>query len=124
MALFGSKNKTDEQAAAPQASVTPHGSTPSANWSLSHVLRNPRITEKVSYLQSMNVYTFDVAESANKTQVAEAVRAFYKVNPRKVRIVSQPSKVRRNARTGRIGIRSGGKKAYVFLANGETITVA
>lgn len=121
MALFGSKKKNEEaKAAAPvvaQSSIAPgHG--------VAHVLKSPRITEKASVQQGMSVYTFDVATSATKTQIISAVRSTYKVTPVKVRIAQIPSKRTRNARTGRTGVKIGGKKAYVYLKQGETITVA
>jgi ribosomal protein L23 len=69
------------------------------------------------------VYTFDIDGSATKAEVAKAVRAAYNVVPRKVRIVPIPQKMRRNARTGKRGVTSGGRKAYVYLKSGETITL-
>lgn len=127
MALFGSKKKNDEvkaetpKTAAAQSERTAPRSSSNA---VAHVLKNPRITEKASAQQSMSIYTFDVATDATKTQIMSAVRSVYKVSPRKVRIVQITSKRTRNARTGRAGVKIGGKKAYVYLKNGETITIA
>ncbi|OGG80310.1 50S ribosomal protein L23 [Candidatus Kaiserbacteria bacterium RIFCSPLOWO2_01_FULL_54_13] len=90
---------------------------------LSHVLRSPRITEKATMHQETGVYTFDVAERATKSEVRDAVRSLYGVVPRKVRIVPIPSKQKRNARTGMRGFARGGKKAYVYLKRGESITI-
>ena len=89
---------------------------------ISTILRHARITEKASMHQAQGVYTFDVARSASKRDVIQAVRALYKVTPRMVRVVSVTVKSRRNARTGKIGMTGGGKKAYVYLKKGETIT--
>lgn len=122
MALFGSKKKTEAvKSEATKAASTQSSFAPST---ISHVLKSPRITEKASMQQGMSVYTFDVATSATKTQIMSAIRSVYKVSPRKVRIVMVPSKRTRNARTGRAGVKSGGKKAYVYLAKGESITIA
>ena len=74
--------------------------------------------------QGVGVYTFDVAERATKQDIAAAVRQTYKVTPRKVRIVVVPSKTTRSMKTGRTGVKSGGKKAYVYLKSGETITIS
>src|SRR3989338_8043934 len=52
------------------------------------------------------------------------VRAVYNVTPRMVHIVTVPAKQKRSARTGGLGVKSGGKKAYVYLKKGETITVS
>jgi large subunit ribosomal protein L23 len=120
MALFGSKKKTTEEKAVEAVAAQSVG----VRSDVSHVLKNPRITEKASLHQNTGVYTFDVAQSATKTQIAHAVREVYKVSPQKVRIVQVPSKTTRSARTGRAGVKSGGKKAYVYLKNGESITIA
>lgn len=83
------------------------------------VLLRPRITEKANKSALLNVHTFEVAKDATKAQVAEAVRAFYKVTPVKVNIVKNPKKqilVR-----GKKGVKSGVKKAYVYLKEGDKI---
>lgn len=74
--------------------------------------------------QGVGVYTFDIAERATKRDVMQAVRALYGVSPRMVRVVSIPRKVRRSVRTGKRGTTGGGKKAYVYLKKGETITIS
>ena len=121
MALFGKKkDETSEtpakSVAAPMAVGTSRG--------LAHVLRNPRITEKATMHAEAGVYLFDVSERATKRDILKAVLALYKVLPRKIRIAYVPSKVKRNMRTGKSGIKKGGKKAYVYLKKGETITLA
>lgn len=124
MALFGSKKKTEQ--VKPETQVKPaaaQGSTTGAG-SVAHVLKNPRITEKASTQQTASVYAFDVASNATKSQIASAIRNVYKVSPRKIRIVQVPAKRTRSMRTGRSGMKIGGKKAYVYLKSGETITIA
>ena len=69
------------------------------------------------------VYTFDIAQSATKRDVMQAIQALYKVKPRKVAVVPVPSKMRRSVRTGKSGVKRGGKKAYVYLKTGDTITL-
>ncbi len=91
---------------------------------LSHILKHARITEKASMHQGLGVYTFDIAPSATKRDVMQAVRALYKVTPRSVRVVTVPTKSRRNARTGKLGMTGGGKKAYVYLKRGDSIVIA
>jgi large subunit ribosomal protein L23 len=95
-----------------------------AHGSVAHVLKNPRITEKAGMHQSIGVYTFDVAQSATKPQIAQAMRDVYKVSPRKIAIITVPSKQTRSMRSGQRGMKAGGKKAYVYLKKGETITIA
>lgn len=120
MALFG-KKKTEEvqkeSVAAPVKGVK-------VSRDLSHVLKTPRITEKAGMHQAAGVYTFDVADSTTKSEVVQAVRAQYGVSPRKVRVVSIHPKMRRSMRTGRVGFTRGGKKAYVYLKKGESITIS
>ncbi|MBX4216040.1 50S ribosomal protein L23 [Candidatus Parcubacteria bacterium] len=88
--------------------------------SLAHVLLRPRITEKASRLgEEGNVYTFDVAKGATKSDVARAITATYKVKPLRVNIITiLPKKV---LVRGIPGTKGGGKKALVFLKKGEKI---
>lgn len=84
------------------------------------IIKKPRITEKAGIKsESENVYTFEVASKATKISVAKAVREIYKVNPVKVNIVNLPSK--KTFSRGKMGIKSGVKKAVVFLKKGEKI---
>lgn len=87
------------------------------------VLKSPRVTEKSAILhEKNNVYTFNVAVSANVQQIAQAIRATYKVTPVKVSVVSIPAKamfVR-----GRKGKTVSAKKAYVYLKKGDVIEFA
>ena len=125
MALFTRKPKapkTKETAVVAVAETTPKVS--GVAQSLAHVLRSPRITEKASMHMERSAYVFDVASDANKKQIRDAVFAIYKVKPRKVAIVNFKPKETRNMRTGKSGMKGGGKKAYVYLNIGETITIA
>lgn len=127
MALFGKKEKTEKKAVAAPAPVAKDAAVrefAGMPHDLSHVLKHARITEKASMQQGSNVYAFDVAQSATKRDIMLAVRALYKVTPRKVAVVNVPTKTRKNMRTGREGLKRGGKKAYVYLKSGETITLA
>jgi len=141
MALFGFKKKHDAKpvsspeeerpAAAPKKKaegktlVSHRAAVPGAAGmqNLARVLKRPRITEKASLHLEQSAYLFDVDSDATKRDVARAVFALYSVMPRKVRIVSYPAKEKRNMRTGKRGVKSGGKKAYVYLKKGESITV-
>jgi len=90
----------------------------------SHILKHARITEKASMQQAGNVYTFDVASNATKRDIVRAVQALYKVKPTKVAIVRVSEKKVRNMKSGKIGVKKGGKKAYVYFKQGETINLA
>lgn len=77
------------------------------------VILRPRITEKATFVAGKKVETFEVASNATKKQVAEAIKAFYKVTPIKINIVKNPAK--EVFLRGKKGIKSGVKKAYVYL---------
>jgi large subunit ribosomal protein L23 len=90
---------------------------------IAHILLAPRITEKGAYLSSQGAYVFNVAPTANKTEIMAAVKKVYNVTPRKVTVVTVPRKVVATRSTNRKGATHGGKKAYVFLKKGETIDI-
>jgi large subunit ribosomal protein L23 len=83
------------------------------------ILLRPRITEKANKAALINVHTFEVSKEATKKQVAEAVRAYYKVVPVKVNIVKNPAK--EILMKGKKGRKSEVKKAYVYLKEGDKI---
>ena len=125
MALFSRKTKKDDvkvSDTAPVAVAAPKVAGTRSD--VSHVLHSPRITEKASMHMEHSAYVFDVAQSANKKQIKDAVFAIYKVKPAKVAIVNIKSKTVRNMRTGKSGVKGGGKKAYVYLQKGATITIS
>ena len=130
MALFSSKKKTEAKAEKPAKAkkstevAVKAVATSTNNAGLSDVLRALRITEKASLVSDHGVFVFNVAEDATKNSIMKAIRMVYSVTPRKVSIVTVRPKAKRNARTGRSGWSTGGKKAYVYLNKGETITIA
>lgn len=86
----------------------------------SRILIRPRITEKTTNESAKNVYTFDVLTTANKKQIAAAIKDVYGVTPVRVRIAPVPAKSVMN-RKGTTGTTGAGKKAYVELKKGDTI---
>jgi ribosomal protein L23 len=125
MALFNRNNKVAKKPAAAQpATDAKKVAGVSVARDLAHVLQHARITEKATMHQGTGVYTFNVADSVTKNDIKQTIFALYKVTPRMVRVLKVPQKVRRNARTGKLGIKSGGKKAYVYLKKGETINLS
>lgn len=117
MALFSSDKK---EKAVVEAKAT---ATPAVPQGHAWVLRNPRITEKATDVGAGSVYVFDVSPRAGKQQIKEAVSALYKVSPVKINIVNTKPKMKRNMRTGKYGMTASGKKAYVYLKKGETISI-
>lgn len=87
------------------------------------VLKKPRITEKATYLSGNKypVYTFEVPVWAGKIEIKKAFEKDFKVKPLKVRIINLPSKVVTFRRQK--GVRSGVKKAMIYLPVGQTIDV-
>ena len=85
-------------------------------------IKKLHITEKAALLSEVNGYTFEVASTATKNQIAKEIIKLYKVTPVKVNIVNVKSS-RVNLR-GKIGKTAGLKKAYVFLKKGDTIDIA
>ncbi len=90
----------------------------------STILFAPRITEKAAYLGEQGAYAFNVAPSATKREVAAAIHEVYKVHPRKVTLVRIPRKQVKVRNSNRVGHSAGGKKAYVFLKQGDKIEIA
>lgn len=83
------------------------------------ILKNPRVTEKASFAQEQNVYTFDISSSANKTEIKKAIFTLYKIKPVKVNVLPVP---RKNIMSkGKMGVRGGGRKALVYLKKGDKI---
>ena len=87
---------------------------------LHDVLIRPILTEKTTQLdESDNVYTFEVGEGANKHQIKAAVESVFGVSVEDVRTAIIRGK---NKRFGRYyGKRSNWKKAYVKLAEGDSL---
>ncbi len=85
------------------------------------VLRRPLITEKSSLLQEQNKFVFEVAPTANKVQVKEAVERAFNVKVRAVNIIQAHGAERRMG-PRRVRVR-GVKKAVVTLRSGDTISL-
>jgi len=113
-----SKEETKEVVETEAEAVATPGSA-----KLSDVIISPRITEKTVKLMDKGVYTFNVRKDANKTEVAKAIKLIFKVEPLSVNIVNFPGKRKRNNRTGKMGKKSGGKKAIVYLKEGDKISL-
>lgn len=120
MALFSRKTKKETSI---KAEAVASVATPGLGMDLAGVIGKPRITEKASDSASRGVYVFDVPAHANKKMIALAINRLYKVTPVKVAIAAVPSKMRRSARTGKVGVKKGGKKAYVYLKSGDSIAL-
>ncbi len=81
----------------------------------------PRATEKAIVASDKNKYVFNVANGANKDNLAQEVKLTYKVTPIKINIVNIPAK--KVMRRGKPGVKSGFKKAIVTLKKGDKIEI-
>ncbi len=85
------------------------------------VIRKPIITEKSTMASENGAVVFEVAMSANKPQIREAVEALFGVKVKAVNTTITKGKVKRFR--GQLGKRKDVKKAYVTLEEGNTIDV-
>ena len=87
------------------------------------VLIGPHVSEKaVSLSEKSGQYVFKVAVTATKREIKQAIEALLEVNVVNVRTVNVKGKVKNFAK--RQGRRSDWKKAYVRLAEGQTLDSA
>ena len=87
---------------------------------LYEIIRKPLITEKANLLKdAAQVVAFEVARSANKIEIKQAVEKAFKVKVKSVNTIQQRGKVKRVGLN--LGQRSNWKKAYVTLEEGHNI---
>lgn len=86
------------------------------------VLRAPLISEKGARLQEVsNQYVFEIAATATKADVKAAVEQLFSVKVEGVNVVNVKGKSK--SFRSRAGRRGDWRKAYVKLAEGQTIDV-
>ncbi|WP_297829497.1 50S ribosomal protein L23 [Thermomonas sp.] len=89
---------------------------------LYEVIRAPRVSEKTARLQEVsNQYVFEVAQTATKSDVKAAVEKVFGVKVEAVNVVNVKGKAK--AFRQRMGRRGNSRKAYVTLAEGQSIDV-
>ena len=89
---------------------------------LYEVIRAPRVSEKTARLQEIsNQYVFEVAKTATKADVKAAVEQIFSVNVKAVNVVNVKGKTK--SFKFRQGRRGDWRKAYVRLADGQSIDV-
>ena len=88
-----------------------------------NVLLGPHVSEKSAAATELaNQYAFRVARDATKPEIKAAVELMFEVKVDAVQVVNVMGKAKRFG--GRPGKRSDWKKAYVKLAQGQTIDFA
>lgn len=93
---------------------------------MSEVLIKPILSEKINkQTEKMNRYAFIVSRKANKLEVKKAVEQFYSVQVTDVNTTVMPGKAKsRNTKAGVVsGRKPAKKKAYVTVADGESIDI-
>ena len=86
------------------------------------IIKAPYLTEKVSSIMGeSNQYAFKEDINATKLQVKKAVEGYYSVDVEDVNIIKVKGKTKRSRY--RIRKKSDWKKAYVKLAQGQSIEV-
>ena len=89
---------------------------------LYEVIRAPRVSEKTARLQEVsNQYAFEVAVDATKADIKAAVEKLFGVKVEAVNVVNVKGKS--NSFRFRAGRRGDWRKAYVTLAEGQSIDV-
>lgn len=84
------------------------------------VLLGPHVSEKGTLMaEKNNQVVFRVRRDADKAEIRKAVEAMFDVKVESVQVVNLPGKIKGSGR--RYGRRSDWKKAYVRLAEGQTI---
>lgn len=87
---------------------------------LHEIIRKPLITEKANDLKDQaQVVAFEVARSANKIEIKQAVEKAFDVKVKSVNTMQFRGKVKRVGYS--LGQRSNWKKAYVTLEEGQNI---
>lgn len=83
------------------------------------IIIRPLLTEKSTFLQRLNKFTFEVAKDATKIEIEKAIESLGRCQVEKVNTLVVKGKVRRTRRgTGRT---PDWKKAIVTLKEGETL---
>jgi large subunit ribosomal protein L23 len=85
------------------------------------VIIEPIVSEKSYGLLEQNVYTFRVHPSASKPEISDAVERIFGVRVTKVNTLNRQGKRKRNRRSWTYGKRPDTKRAFVTLAEGDSI---
>ena len=90
-----------------------------SNERIYEVIRSPLVSEKSTFISQFNYYVFKVSSNSTKMEIKNAVEKIFKVEVKSVNTLNQKGKKKRFR--GKVGVRAGIKKAFVKLAEGQTI---
>ena len=114
------KDSDSKEVAKEKTTATPKPIGSKAS-SLQEILVRPIVSEKAAASEAKGAYSFMVKTDANKVEIKKAIKAFYGVMPKKVRVMNVEGK---KVRFGRqYGKRGGKKKAIVYLPKGQSINI-
>ena len=89
---------------------------------LRSIIVRPLVTEKSTALaEERNIFVFEVARTANKIEIARAIRDLYNAEVVSVRTAVMRGKSRRFGR--HYGTRPAWKKAFVRVADGSDLNI-
>jgi large subunit ribosomal protein L23 len=84
------------------------------------LIRSPHVSEKTARTQELsNQYVFEVASDATKPEIKAAVEKLFNVKVEAVQVLNVHGKSK--TFKGRSGKRTGWRKAYVRLGEGQSI---
>ena len=87
------------------------------------IILQPVVSEKSYALLDGNVYTFVVAQSANKIEIRQAVEQIFNVKVLNVATMNRQGKRKRNRRSNTFGQRATTKRAVVKVAADDRIDI-
>jgi large subunit ribosomal protein L23 len=86
------------------------------------IILSPSVTEKGTMVSANNQIVFNVAKTATKPEIKEAIEGLFGVKVKAVNTLVRKGKLR--VFKGRKALLSDAKKAYVTLAEGERLDVS
>ena len=90
-----------------------------SNERIYEIIRSPLVSEKSTFISQFNYYVFKVSPNSTKIEIKNAVENIFKVEVKSVNTLNQKGKKKRFR--GKVGVRAVIKKAFVKLAEGQTI---
>ena len=87
------------------------------------IIRRPILTEKSLHDAASGEYTFEVAKTANKIEIAHAVKELFKVDVVRVKTSIVKNRSKRVLRTRQRAIQSSFKKAMVRVGKEQKIDI-
>ena len=90
-----------------------------SNERIFEILRSPVVTEKSTLISQFNNYVFKVSPNSTKVDIKNAVEKIFNVKVISVNTSISKGKVKRFK--GKLGKRPDSKKAFVKLADGNSI---